>query len=128
MVSSIVFLTEVPHHACALNIPICPTSTTMGSPWSFPGTLDCFRQFTRDTRGSQRKRPWLRDESSTQANIQHVENPLSRCGYAENRDRGLPVATSAASAQQEIQWCAEVASKVGILSVATSCSRHTVPA
>ena len=37
MVSSIVFLTEVPHHACALNIPICPTSTTMGSPGSFPG-------------------------------------------------------------------------------------------
>ena len=38
-------LTEVPHHACALNIPICPTSTTMGSPGSFPGTLHCFRQF-----------------------------------------------------------------------------------
>ena len=42
---SIVFLTEVPHHACALNIPICPTSTTMGSPGTFPGTLHCFRQF-----------------------------------------------------------------------------------
>ena len=39
MVSSMVFLTEVPHHACALNIHICPTSTTMGSPGSFPGTL-----------------------------------------------------------------------------------------
>ena len=36
------FLTEVPHHAYALNIPICPTSTTMGSPGSFPGTLHCF--------------------------------------------------------------------------------------
>ena len=23
-------LTEAPHHACALNIPICPTSTTIG--------------------------------------------------------------------------------------------------
>ena len=45
LVSSIVFLTEVPHHACALNIPICATSTTMVLPGSFPGTLHCFRQF-----------------------------------------------------------------------------------
>ena len=26
------FLTEVQHYACALNIPICPTGTTMASP------------------------------------------------------------------------------------------------
>ena len=45
MVSSIVFLTEIPHHACALNIPICPMTTTMVSPGSFPETLHCFRQF-----------------------------------------------------------------------------------
>ena len=35
-------LTEVRHHACALNIPICPTSTTMGSPGSFPGHYTVF--------------------------------------------------------------------------------------
>ena len=31
-VSSIVFLTEIQHHACALNIPICATGTTMVLP------------------------------------------------------------------------------------------------
>ena len=38
-VSSIVVLTEIQNYACALNIPICPTSTTMVSP-----ILHCFRQ------------------------------------------------------------------------------------
>ena len=42
--SSIVCLTEVQHHACALNIPICPTGTMMVSPGGLSGTLHCFRQ------------------------------------------------------------------------------------
>ena len=37
----------------------------------------------------------------------------------------VPRVTGAASAQQEIHWCAEVSSKMGILSVATSSSRRT---
>ena len=38
------FLTEVQHYACALNIPICSTDTTMVSPGGLSGTLHCFRQ------------------------------------------------------------------------------------
>ena len=44
LVSSIVFLTEVQNHACALNIPICPTGTMMVSPGGLSGILHCFRQ------------------------------------------------------------------------------------
>ena len=62
------------------------------------------------------------DERSTQANIQRVETPR-RGSYVlvtpENSD-----ATGAASDQQEMHWSAEVASKVGILSVATSSNRR----
>ena len=38
------FLTEVQHRACALNIPICPTGTMMVSPGGLSGILHCFRQ------------------------------------------------------------------------------------
>ena len=60
------------------------------------------------------------DERSTWANIQHVENPhwggqvLVTPGYSD-----APDGTSAASEQQGIDQCAEVASKIGIFSVAT---------
>ncbi len=60
-----------------------------------------------------------------QVHIQRVENPR-RGSYAlitpTNSD-----ASDATSAQQEIYWCAEVASKMGILSVATSYSWRTDP-
>ena len=60
------------------------------------------------------------DESSAQANVRHVEIPR-RCSYVlvapGNSD--APGATGAPSAQQEILWSAEVASTMGILSVAT---------
>ena len=42
--SSIVFLTEVQHHECALNIPICPTGTMVVSPDGLSGILHRFRQ------------------------------------------------------------------------------------
>ena len=70
------------------------------------------------------------DERLTQANIQHVDNPRRGASYVqvtlENGD--VPGATGAASAQQEIHWCAELASKMGMLSVVTSSSRRTDPA
>ena len=34
----------IQHYACALNIPFCPTGTTMVSPRGLHGTLHCFRQ------------------------------------------------------------------------------------
>ena len=39
------FLTEVQNYACALSIPIRPTSTTMVSPGGLPGILHFFRQY-----------------------------------------------------------------------------------
>ena len=69
------------------------------------------------------------DERSTQAYIQHVENPSRGCHVVvmpENID--VPGATGSASAKQEIQWCTEVASKIAIFPVATSSSRRTDPA
>ena len=69
------------------------------------------------------------DERLTQANIPHVEYPR-RGIYVlitpENSD--VPSATGTASAQQEIHWCAEVASEMGIVSGAISSSRRTDPA
>ena len=55
------------------------------------------------------------DGRYTQANIQHVEYPRRGSDVLvtpENSD--VPSATGAASAQQEIHWCAEVASKINI--------------
>ncbi len=53
------------------------------------------------------------DERLKQAHIQPVENP-HRGSYA-------------LVMQEEIHWCAEVASKIGILSVATSSTGRTDP-
>ena len=70
------------------------------------------------------------DERSTQANVRHVENPgrgrTLRAGYPTIATH-LAQHADAASAQQELHWCVEVASKMGILSVATSSSRRTDP-
>ena len=61
--------------------------------------------------------------------IHNVENPR-RGNYVlvtpENSD--APGATGAASTQQEAHWSTEVASKMGILSVAAGSSRRTDPA
>ena len=66
------------------------------------------------------------DERSTQENMQHVEIPRLGCQVVvtpENSD--VPGAAGTASAQQEIHWSAEVASKMAILSVSASSSRRT---
>ena len=69
------------------------------------------------------------DERSTQANIPHVENPRrGSCDLVTPGICDVPGTTGATLAQQEINWCDEVASKMGILSVATSSSLHTDPA
>ena len=60
------------------------------------------------------------DERLTQANNQHVENPrqgsyvLVTPGNSDAHG-----ATNPASVQTGIHWCAEVASKMGMVSVAT---------
>ena len=57
------------------------------------------------------------DERSPQPNMQHVENP--------RRGSYVLVTPRNDDAQQEIHWCAELASEMGILSVATSSSAQT---
>ena len=66
------------------------------------------------------------DERSMQANIQHVENPRR----AVTSWLRLKIATQLAQqapprCNRRSPFCAEVSSKMGILSVATSCSRRT---
>ena len=64
------------------------------------------------------------DERLTQANIQQVENP-HRGIYAVDTPEncGVPGATGVASAQQDIHWCDEVASKMGML-VFLACGKN----
>ena len=69
------------------------------------------------------------DERSTQANIQHIENPRrGSCVLVPSGDRDAPDATGAASVKYETHWCVDVASKMGIMPVATSSSRRIDPA
>ena len=69
------------------------------------------------------------DERSAQANIKQVENPCrGRSVLVTPQNSDAPGTTGAVSAQQEIHWSAEVASKIGILSVATGSSWRTNPA
>ena len=74
-VSSIVFLTEVQHHACALNIPICPTGTTMVSPGDLPGTLQCFRQLPGTPGEANKSAP------GKQKQLQYATLPLCQMLY-----------------------------------------------
>ena len=69
------------------------------------------------------------DERSTPVNIQHVENPRrGSCVLVTPVNSDAYGVTEATSAQQEIHWSAEVASKMEILSITTSSSRRTEPA
>ena len=69
------------------------------------------------------------DELSKQANIQHVENAhWGQLRLVTPGNRDTLGATDAVSAQQQIRWSAEVASKIVMLSVAPSSCRPTDPA
>ena len=69
------------------------------------------------------------DERSPQAISQHVEYPRGGTdAMVTPGNNDAPCATGAASAQHDIHWCAEVASKMGILSDATRSSWRTQPA
>ena len=69
------------------------------------------------------------DERSTQTNIKHVGNPRRGSDVVVTPGNSDPPGeTGAASAQQKLNWSAEVASKVERLSVPTSSSRRTDPA
>ena len=66
------FLTEVQHYACALNIPICPTGTTMVSPGGLPGTLHCFRQLPGTPGEADESAPAPWDGHAAAARIDHL--------------------------------------------------------
>ena len=69
------------------------------------------------------------DERSTQTNIKHVGNRRRGSDVVVTPGNSDPLGeTGAASAQQELHWSAEVASKVERLSVPTSSRRRTDPA
>ena len=69
------------------------------------------------------------DERSTKANNQLVENPRwDSYVLVTPGNNDAPCATGAASAQHDINWCAEVTSEMGIFSVATRSSWRTHPA
>ena len=51
------FLTEVHHYACAVNIPRLSHGCDDGIPRELPGDTKLFSTVARDARGSRRKRP-----------------------------------------------------------------------
>ena len=51
------FLTEVHHYACAVNIPRLSHGCDDGIPRELPGDTILFSTVARDDRGSRRKRP-----------------------------------------------------------------------
>ena len=51
------FLTEVHHYACAVNIPRLSHGCDDGIPRELPGDTTLFSTVARDARGSRRKRP-----------------------------------------------------------------------
>ena len=52
------FLTEVHHYACAVNISRLSHGCDDGIPRELPGDTTLFSTVARDARGSRRKRPW----------------------------------------------------------------------